>query len=98
MARNNRFSITNGPSKFDLMVALFDKNRGVEFTVKFDGFTNRFDFTITGVRIEDGSRESWLIEGLYTEIEKPRGREVNWKGFRGYYDTRRRTGWIENVK
>ena len=75
--------IIEGPSKYDLQAALFDGKR-VRFTVEGLG---QIEVQMNNVGIEDGSRESWLIEG-YVVLD-------NWKKFHGYYETRRRKGWLE---
>ncbi|MDP3974828.1 MAG: hypothetical protein Q8P88_00880 [Candidatus Jorgensenbacteria bacterium] len=103
MARQEiRFTIVNGPSKFDLMVALFKKDEEVRFTLDSlsgseEVAQSEVSIMLNGVSVEDGSREHWLISGFYTEPERPAHREVNWTRFEGYYDSRTRTGWLKNV-
>lgn len=82
--------IVEGPSKFDLMLALFDGNgRTVTFRTSFDDVLRA---RIHSVGIEDGSEESWLISGSYPWLD---GATCL---FEGYYSTRRRTGYLKPVK
>jgi len=100
--QERRLVIVNGPSRFDLMVALFKRDEEVLFTldsmVSEEHLTQfQVSVTLNGVSIEDGSRERWLISGFYTEPEKPAHREINWTRFEGFYDSRTRKGWLKNV-
>jgi hypothetical protein len=91
-----RYDITNGPSKFDLMVALFKKNEMVQFSIKSPAVfrdTKVVEIIINGIACEDGSRESWLIEGMYAEPTYPN----HLRRFEGYYNSRTRIGWLKNV-
>jgi hypothetical protein len=70
----NNVRIVNGPSKWDLMLGLFEGKK-VEFTVE----TTKHDYTsknvfithpknifhvqVNSIEAEDGSRESWNITG-----------------------------------
>jgi len=81
-----RQDITEGPSKYDLQAALFD-GKEVRFTVEELG---QVKVRIDDVGIEDGSRESWLIEGYIFPAD-----QQNRKRFHGFYGTRQRNGWIE---
>jgi hypothetical protein len=58
---------------------------------------------ISGIIAEDGSGESWIIQGnikRFTVVEKwlvamfTENNRLN-SSFKGYYHTRSRTGWIE---
>lgn len=87
--------IITGPSKFDLAFALF-KGETVQFTVAIDGET-KFDVVISSVQREDGSNESWNIEGTATEhCRRGVGPPENGKFKDGrvfiYFRTDRRTG------
>ena len=65
--------IKNGPSKYDLMLALFDRSmsnpRLVTFILKSTDKSNwwaenmKLSLHITDVGIEDGSGESWCFRG-----------------------------------
>ena len=77
--------IVNGPSKFDLSVALFHKptEGGHYHPVTFEfGGEGKSACHLMSVGIEDGSRESWLIT-----VTLPNGQYAS-----GYYTTKRRTG------
>ena len=55
--------ITEGPSKWDLMLALFDhKPRSRRVTFKLEG-GQEFQLLVLRVQAEDGSGESWNIDG-----------------------------------
>ena len=89
-----RLNIVNGPSKFDLMLALFDgayvNQRKIWFTV-LDNSLSRTTLSITlnSVAKEDGSGESWLFDGcLYTT-------DYGSRPVTGYFSTKNRKGWIE---
>ena len=97
-----RFKITDGPSKFDLMVALFHKAISnpttVQFTfheeVIFSGSPTPFTWNIIidSVGREDGSGESWLFTGSYRDVVAGMTRNL-----RGFFSTRNRRGWAEEV-
>ncbi len=80
--------IENGPSKYELMLALFDRKgdhlRPVTFmTSPSVGLV----LHITSVGIEDGSGDSWIVEGI-----SGTGR------FKGHYRTDTRKGSIERIE
>lgn len=89
----SRFNVTNGPSKFDLTLALVDGDgnhrRRVLFSVKNSGANVCHDlpFIIDEIGREDNSGESWLIRGHLCV----RG----WTKMTGCYNTRTCTGWVE---
>ncbi len=89
-----QLQITNGASKFDLMLALFDhksERRVVDFTLL--GFEGQvFQAGIAAVEAEDGSGESWLIKGTLIDHRVP---EKKHHMFKGYFRTDKRTGWLE---
>lgn len=58
----DQYEILGGPSKWDLSVALFDKGRKVTFSAACPE-TIEFEMCVQSVQAEDGSRESWNIEG-----------------------------------
>jgi len=85
------YKINNGPSKFDLMMALFSP---VSLTVDF-GLERRagerrgrraIPVHITGLVREDGSGESWLIGGWVDGLCM--------RNFRAWFRTDRRTGLL----
>ena len=65
--------IVNGPSKFDLMLALFNRKvvnqEGVIFTVA--DVSLKLSAVITGVAAEDGSGESWNLTGYVRPAHDP---------------------------
>lgn len=81
-------NIVNGPSKWDLMLALFDvddngRPRLIDFTYD-DGSLETC--RVVSILAEDGSGESWMIEG-----------RTNFKNliFKALFSTRTRRGRIE---
>ena len=84
-----RFSVVGGPSKFDLMLSLFDGNQTPRRTVDFqlEGKKYPISVAILGVQQEDGSGESWNIEGLLWDKHHSEGYKV-----KGYYVTKGRAG------
>lgn len=85
------FRIVNGPSKFDLMLSLFDGNKMPRRTVKFllEGIKQEVEVAIASVEQEDGSGESWNWAGN-TRASTVRGYNV-----KGYFATRGRVGHLE---
>jgi hypothetical protein len=82
--------ITNGPSKFDLMQALFVRQPTrpvfeLSLTVGPVGLT-KVKCMVNSVESEDGSGESWNIEGY-----------VGDKKFTAFYRTDKRTGMYRTV-
>jgi hypothetical protein len=86
----NQYNIIGGPSKFDLMISLFDgalsATKPVEFCV------NDCPLQIKRIRIvsigrEDGSGDSWNFTGVDTETTPALRVE-------GYYSTKNRKGRI----
>lgn len=68
--------VTSGPSKWDLSLALFDRKDSQPRQVQFHANCNLsciVTVTITGVQAEDGSGESWNIEGRATKIIRQKG-------------------------
>ena len=96
-----RKNITYGPSKFDLMLALFDRKsvntRSIEF--RLEGESNYpLSFVVNGVEVESGSGESWIFKGyLRPEAQFPGSVPPPPSTAFGYYRTDKRTGWIEFV-
>jgi len=80
-------SIVNGPSKYDLLLGLFE-GREVEFTFRYTGLSNRLvDHAVRArtlsIEREDDSNESWMIL-LSVGIQR----------LHGHFSTRDRKGWI----
>jgi len=79
--------VLNGPSKADLIFGLFD-GKEVEFEFELDK-KHRARMRISGVAREDGSSESWNINGWFPHSCN------GWKYFNMYFDSRNRTGYIK---
>ena len=88
---SNVKQISNGPSKFDLMLALFDSKFPDFRTVIFhlEGGM-RFEANISGVQAEDGSSESWN----FTATGRLNAKQSEFSHVHGYYSTAKRTGAI----
>ena len=91
------FNIVGGPSRWDLMLAIFDGDfhhrRIVTFSL--DPQENlpirSLICTINEVGREDGSGENWLFEGeTYYPAEIVSNYHIH-----GFFSTRTRTGWVE---
>jgi hypothetical protein len=82
-----QFPIIDGPSKMDLMLALFDGHMGRR-TVVFhvQSRTEPVEVIINEVGQEDGSCESWLFKG-WTKKDH--------NAVKGWFRTDRRAGWLE---
>jgi hypothetical protein len=94
-----KYQITDGPGKFDLSVALFhgrSKSDYVDFTVDDPDGGKHFLITATTINTvqrEDGSRESWNIEGYCMLPDyKDSGRPTH--PFKAYFHTQHRHGHI----
>lgn len=98
--------VTSGPSKLDLMLALFDKVEGVRRIVRFQYLKvdppptsmelQSFclcDLVVNSVAAEDGSCESWIIKGGIVD-----DRSRHWIPVDLYYRTDNRTGRISIEK
>ena len=68
---SNQFPVIGGPSKFDLSNALFAWNprRPVVFDANCPVGTS-FKVYVLSVQAEDGSGESWNIEGRVGEVKR----------------------------
>lgn len=85
------FNVVGGPSKFDLMVSLFEGNPQHRRTVAFklEGLRQEVHVAITGVQQEDGSGESWNIEGW---VKGEPSAHV-----KAYYTSRGRSGYFRFI-
>ncbi len=96
-----RSDISYGPSKFELMMALFDRKsvntRDVEFRLGANDSTVVAHVVITGVEIEDGSGECWNFKGYVRRVAPhPKGTvPPPPRNCRGFYRTNTRRGSIE---
>lgn len=88
------YTIVNGPSKWDLHLAFFDKignnRRPVTFTMKEGGPAGCWvgKVVINALEWEDGSGESWVFKGYTTFLSVK-------NSVRGHFITSERKGWIE---
>ncbi len=97
-------NVVNGPSKFDLMMALFTrKPQKPTVTFALEHAKEGYLATITGVSEEDGSGESWNIRGFLQDIyfagdglSPLHGAllKVSRQPFKGYFSTADRKGWL----
>jgi hypothetical protein len=95
MASQEYWAIEQGPSKMDLMLALFDGEkmgtRTVTFGISMAGRTlSQVTMIILGVSHEDGSGDSWLIRGRPTNVNN--GKPVKCEIVQFYYHTKTRKG------
>lgn len=96
------WEIQNGPSKLDLMLSLFDGSnaqrtrRSVQFTTVYIAAGVWYvEAVVDLVSREDGSGESWILDGYITRIGCPDFQPVSHVPFHAYYRTDRRHGNIE---
>lgn len=88
----NQNNIVDGPSKYDLSVAFFDRagghRRHVTFTLTGPDFPQEtgIDVVINSICWEDGSGESWCFTGYI----RNGGIRVS-----GWFKTSNRQGWIK---
>lgn len=83
------FDVVGGPSKFDLMLSLFDGNKDPRRAVEFqlEGARGPITAAITMVQQEDGSGESWNFRGWLANYRR------NF-GIQGYYSSKSRKGHL----
>ncbi len=92
MTSKKIFKISGGPSKFDLMVSLFDGDSSNRRSVSFTVEEQTCEVTISTLSREDGSGESWNFSGFV------RGSIVSpGYGIKGYYSSQRRCGHFEVI-
>lgn len=99
----NMLTISQGPSKYDLSLALFDRKpvntRDVELKLEDDTVVH---LVINGVEIEDGSGESWIFKGYLRRLRPRPGSDLPTvpappSNCFGYYRTDTRKGWLRLV-
>jgi len=102
------YDITNGPSKFDLMLALFDSTcdhrRPVQFIIRLRmeqplagivlGDPEEHEVHINGVSQESGDGQNWIFHGWE---RNPEGSTKPTFRVEGYFNTARREGWLKYV-
>ncbi len=101
MTSQERYTIIDGPGKWDFILALFD-DQMVTFTLKEikeiselnDRTSQAWVDSLTRTDKQFLDREAWLMEGLLRG-GYVFGIDYNCVRFKGYYDIRRRQGWIE---
>ena len=100
LLRRGEFRIKNGPSKFDLQQAFFDagtpkKHDRRAITLEIDDkYYETTEVIVNLIAWEDGSGDSWILEGFVTIIKgnlTVRGKNK----FTCYYSTHNRRGRIE---
>ncbi|MCU0680502.1 MAG: hypothetical protein MUF50_04345 [Planctomycetes bacterium] len=84
------YQITEGPSKFDLMVSLFDGKK-IQFTQKTENGTSVILANVASVEREDGSHSSWNLKIYILESNSviKAGQTLS-----AYYSSRTRKGII----
>jgi hypothetical protein len=85
-----RYTIKDGPSKWDLSVSLFEGNPSARHLVTFQLLhapEREISVAMVQVGQEDGSGESWVFEG--------HTRGSNSSNVSGYYSSRNREGYID---
>ena len=107
MASKNTLEIVNGPSRFVLMLALFDAptdgKRRVVFNVRHQGRRGIAEAQIMSVRRSDPfkDRDLWSIEGsILLALADPGKRQLQlevggWLKFEGEFSTKTRKGAME---
>lgn len=100
MTTQNTITITDGPSKFDLMTALFvwKPSRPV---VEFRTSEGTLSATIDLCKAEDGSGECWILEGRAwpSRVVASDARLKIHKRFKGFFRTSGpRTGWLKFIE
>lgn len=94
--QGQRYEIAGGPNKFSLMLSHYDRQQ-----VTFRLNIGSVDCVVTGSQWEDGSGESWLLEGNIRWLNPfpswgPLPEDLPRK-FRAWYRTDRRSGWFEFI-
>lgn len=87
-----RYDVLNGPGKDDLKASVFDR-KVVTFQIrksKTSEVSTEITVIVLGVQQEDGSCESWIIQGYVTDGSM---KAVHFN--RGYYSTKNRRGYMD---
>jgi hypothetical protein len=90
MAQTQNYNIVEGPSKFELMAALFD-GKGVDFTLRPHDAKEEKKISraiISSCTIENDSRENWLIKGNFLDTS-------NVRKFSGTFNTKQGSGRLQ---
>jgi hypothetical protein len=96
MSTTKSFNITGGPNKYDLVMGFYyayDKRslHRPEFRIECGSISFTAPVVLRQVGHEDGSGESFMIEGRID------GQVYSGREFRGYYDARSRRGYMDLV-
>ncbi|HSX41944.1 MAG TPA: hypothetical protein VLE93_01180 [Candidatus Saccharimonadales bacterium] len=98
-----RWTIIEGPSKFDLMTALFVGGGyygQLKLAFQLEGIeskerTKKY-FVINGLtRNSFDSKLSWLFTGYWTGEQQSGNERRNWQNAHGEYSDKTRKGWVE---
>ena len=81
-----KYSIVDGPGKWDFVVGLFERDRHFHFTIHGKRPKDVLVIDLRSASMEDGSKNRWLITGYVVDYGVT---------FKGYYDIQTRKGWIE---
>jgi len=90
-----QINIVDGPSKFDLMTALFvwkPERLRVEFKAD-DGAI--YKASINACEAEDGSGECWIIRGYAIDASSVRSRSA--ESYEGFFRTNTRAGFLRFI-
>lgn len=98
MAKQERFKIINGPSKFDLMCALFKKGTEIYFTIKNETKHDTVRVRIKGVSSQGEENDAdWVLKGNYRENSVYETSDTGWINFEAYYESCSRTGNLKTI-
>ncbi|MCC2631751.1 MAG: hypothetical protein K0S20_450 [Patescibacteria group bacterium] len=98
------YRIVSGPSKFDLMLALFHSTYShshyVEFEVALPSgcSPSKWEVRVQSIEREDGSGDSWnivvdIISITSTGVKMPSASlHKDYRSYKGYYSTKNRSG------
>lgn len=90
MSQDDSRVIIDGPSKFDLMVSLFDGTTESQKVLVFRLDNQRIlNIRITSLQREDGSGENWIFQGFTNHYPRPYAEEQHVNGF---FSTQNRKG------
>lgn len=81
-----RNQIFDGPAHYQFMIHGFCERNSVEFTLERNG--KKVTCTLNAVEYEDGGGNRFIIGGFVHN-------QPVVTNFKGYYDLKLRTGWIE---
>lgn len=98
MATQEKIEVVEGCSKMDLMLALFDSRSGNRRYLCFTlGNGREAKVSVVSVGAEDGSGESWNIEGFLWKLKSSDGFETmmsKGRKIKMYFSTKNRKGML----